>query len=93
MEGRTAGDVSEEELRRIMGLVIRKLRRDRDWTQPDLGQKAGYGRNSINNIEHGKPASLHALWHVARALDITLGTLIRSAENNGEPYLLPITDR
>ena len=34
--------------------IIRSLRKDRDWTQGELGEKLGVSRQAINAIETGK---------------------------------------
>jgi len=62
----------------IRGGKIRKLRRQRGWTQKQLAAKAGLSHAQVSNVERGdRGASVEALERIARALGIKAGDLLR----------------
>lgn len=57
--------LSVEEVRRIVGLRIRKKRREIDMTQKTLGQKIGCVTSHICDIEKGRKAiSCESLYNI-----------------------------
>lgn len=58
-----------------IALMIRKLRRERGWSQKMLASEAGVGRATVARIElGGRNITLNSLFQVAQALgaDVTL---------------------
>ena len=54
-----------------VGDVVRRLRKDRGWTQDELAQKAGgINKETINRIEAGSDVRLNTLLKVAEALGV-----------------------
>jgi transcriptional regulator with XRE-family HTH domain len=57
---------------------VRKLRRDRGWTQTYLAVHTGLGRPFISNLETGKKEPcLRSLEILALAFDLSLSRLMR----------------
>jgi transcriptional regulator with XRE-family HTH domain len=69
-----------------LGEKIRKLRKERDWTQAELGNRSGVGSNNVSSYELGtlKP-SRKTLERFANALGISLEELL--AEEPEQPVL------
>lgn len=64
-----------------MGRVIRRLRRERGWSQEVLSGLAGIGRTHLTMIENGsKNANLDTLWQIADALEVRMSEMIRMVE-------------
>lgn len=65
-----------------IGDRIRELRRSRNWSQQQLGEKARGKRKSainketINRIEHGCNTTTDTLRDIAEAFDVTVGDLL-----------------
>ena len=67
-----------------MGLKenIKKLRKMKRWSQTDLADKIGSHLSHINRLETGKyKPSLDVLLKLADALEVSLDTLVRGAED------------
>lgn len=62
--------MNSEEVR--FGDVIRKARKDRGWTQAELGEKSGVSRPTIARIEADSEVTTTTIAKVARALGLTL---------------------
>lgn len=62
------------EVRRIVPFQLRALRAEREWTQAELGDKAGMPQTVISRIENGDAASLNlkTLLKLATAFDVSL---------------------
>lgn len=64
-----------------LGMVIRKLRKDRAFTQEKLAELAGIGRSHLTEIENGlKDVRISTLCSIAKALDVRTSELMRIAE-------------
>ncbi|HEY1853000.1 MAG TPA: helix-turn-helix transcriptional regulator [Solirubrobacterales bacterium] len=61
--------------------AIRQLRRERNWSQEELGFRAGLDRSWIGHLESGR---LNPLWgtvrKIARAFEVELADLAALAE-------------
>lgn len=66
---------------RIMGQVIRSLRKKRRISQEVLSGFAGIARSHLAMIERGKNAQMETLWRIAEALDMPLSDILRMAED------------
>lgn len=59
------------------GVVLRRLRRERDFTQEDLGFRANIQRKHISYLELGqKEVSITTLYKLADALRLSPGRLV-----------------
>ena len=62
-----------------IGTIIQRARKQRDWTQSDLAERAGLRQGTISVIEKGdKPAKLDSILSVLAALDLELTIAPRS---------------
>lgn len=66
-----------------MSKTIKRLRRDRGWSQRDLALASGVSERTVQRIESGKPASLETQCALAAALGVD------SAEIFAEPAAAP----
>ena len=67
---------------RAMGLLIRKLRKERGLSQDVLSGLAGIGRSHLAMIETGnKNASVETLWNIAAAMDMSISELFAQYES------------
>lgn len=58
---------------RELGMVVRRARSDRGWTQSDLATRAEVGRPWLSELERGKPtAELGKVLSVIAALDLVV---------------------
>ena len=70
----------------MLGDRIRKLRRERDWTQRDLAEKVGVDYKNVSNYEVGRLVpSLKTLQRLADAFGVAVQEL--QNENSEEPVL------
>ena len=54
----------------LLGRAVRKRRRELDFSQEDLAERAGLHRNYISDIERGdRNPSLESIQKLAKALD------------------------
>lgn len=66
-------DTLERKLAKYSGNIIRTLRKERNWTQKDLGEKVGVSASAIANYEKGFRAPLqNTLFALADAFDISV---------------------
>lgn len=64
--------------RRVLGENIRKYRRNLDWSQEKLAEKAELHRNYVGDIERGEEnVSVDALMRIAAALKVRLSDLVQ----------------
>lgn len=65
---------------RIIGQTVRKLRKQKGWSQEYLGFKAELDRTYIGGLERGeRNATIGTLTTISKALNITLFHLIKEA--------------
>lgn len=55
---------------KAIGEYIRAIRLDRNWTQAELGERAGVHRTTVREMESGGRSSLLTLIQLLRALDL-----------------------
>jgi transcriptional regulator with XRE-family HTH domain len=69
------------EMTEAVGLAVRRIRRQRHWSQEQLAAEALLHRTYISDIERGvRNASLTSLVRIADALEVKLSRLIAIAE-------------
>jgi transcriptional regulator with XRE-family HTH domain len=62
-----------------LGGRIKRLRQKKQWTQTDMAVHLGMNRGHLSDIETGKrEAGIITLQVIARGLDTTMSTLLRS---------------
>ena len=59
------------------GNQIKKLRKQKGWTQDELGKRAGVNQRTISQIELNKGTSLATLTLLAEALGTNLADLLK----------------
>ena len=71
--------------RKAFGIVISRLRVQRDLTQEHMSKLAGIARSHLVALESGeKVARLDTVWRIAEALSIQPSDLIRNVELEGK---------
>jgi len=69
----------------VTGQIIRRLRRQRGWSQEVLSGLAGIARSHLSEIETGaKNPNVDTLWRIAEALGMKLSELIKRVEEGME---------
>ncbi|MBS1869440.1 MAG: helix-turn-helix transcriptional regulator [Actinobacteria bacterium] len=67
--------------RRALAKTIRRLRRDRELSQAELGERTGLARNHIGEIERvPRNLTLQTIVSLARAFDMHVSELLARAE-------------
>ncbi len=65
-------------LTKKLGARVRALRKERRWSQADLGDHLGMDRGHVSEIECGKRmVSLDTLQTLAEGFDITMSALLK----------------
>jgi transcriptional regulator with XRE-family HTH domain len=57
---------------RTFGAIIRDARRERGWSQTELGEKSGLSRPTIARVESERDVTTATLAKIAQALGLTL---------------------
>ena len=65
-----------EEFIRALASRIKRLRKERGWTQMQLVQEFGYHLSHWQNIESGRKMSLESMLRVANTFDLSLDELL-----------------
>ena len=69
----------------ILGNNIRNLRKERNWTQEQLAEKAEISVPYMTQIELGKKqASLETVENIAKALSVSIDELFRSSPSRSK---------
>jgi putative transcriptional regulator len=69
--------VTKEKLQTLIGQRIITLRTKKGWTQADLAREADKSPQAIEKLENGKVnPTLYSLVEIAKALDVSLATLV-----------------
>ncbi len=61
--------MTDDMIIKAIGEYIRSIRLERNWTQKQLGDRAGVHRTTIRDLELGKRSTLLTLLQVLRSLD------------------------
>jgi putative transcriptional regulator len=70
--------VKKTELSRKIGNRIVELRTKKGWSQSDLARACNKDRQAIEKLENGKVnPTLYSLHEIARALEVSLGELVK----------------
>ena len=74
----TSENIADGMTARRFGAVVKRLRRDRDLTQEQLGRRAGLGQAYISQLESGSRANPSAVIvkRLARALGVPVTALL-----------------
>jgi transcriptional regulator with XRE-family HTH domain len=73
--------IDMDELRQIIGVNVRALRKAQGWTQEQLGEQAEMSYKALGEIERGEVSpSLNSLLKIANALQIQISELFLSDE-------------
>ncbi len=68
------------DIRKQVGLNVKKIRRERGWSQEELAFESGLHRTYISGIERGaRNPTLLVIDQVAAALDVTPARLLEPA--------------
>lgn len=63
------------------GRVLRDVRKSRSLSQGELGEKSGYHRTYIGQLERGeKSPSLRTLFNLASTLDVNPSEIVKQTE-------------
>ncbi len=69
----------------MIGDKIRKYRRQKGWSQEQLGELVGFSQSKISKIENGDWDSLSDLKLLAKALGVPIEELVKDeTEDSGE---------
>ena len=69
--------MKKNDLNKKIGLRVIELRKKKNWSQSDLARACSKDRQAIEKLENGKVnPTLYTLFEIAKALDVTLNTLI-----------------
>ena len=76
MPSRPPASFEDIAIQRALGVRLKQLRQDRNWTQEDLVDRCGMDRSFLAEIESGKAnPTLRTLGRLARAFQIDLADL------------------
>ena len=71
---------------------VRKYRRQKGWSQEQLGEIVGFSQSKISKIENGDWDSLGDLRLIAKALEVPIEELVRD-EHSDEKQVLFVDDQ
>lgn len=66
----------------MIGERVRKYRRQKGWSQEQLGAMIGFSQAKISKIECGDGDSLSDLRMIARALEVPIEELVRDEHSD-----------
>ena len=67
------------DIRKQLGLNVQRIRRQRSWSQEELGFRSGLHRTYISGIERGaRNPTVLVLAKLAKALDVSAATLLET---------------
>jgi XRE family transcriptional regulator, regulator of sulfur utilization len=70
-----------EELQKLFGHNVRRLRLERKMTQEELAQKAGINRSYLGSVERGgRRTSMENIARLAKALGVSADVLFRGED-------------
>ena len=68
----------------MIGGRVRKYRREKGWSQEQLGAMIGFSQSKISKIERGDWDSLSDLRLIARALGVPIEKLVREEAESSD---------
>ncbi|MDF2923636.1 MAG: hypothetical protein K0R57_2550 [Paenibacillaceae bacterium] len=69
------------EITKLLGERIRKIRKEKDLSQEQLGERAGLSEKYIGQVERGeKNLTIESQYKIAHGLNLTLEELFRSLD-------------
>lgn len=72
----------------VIGPRLQELRKSKALTLVDLSTASGVSRSMLSEIERGNANPTYAtLWHITRALDIDLNSLLMGASDHNDPSI------
>lgn len=78
------------DMRKVVGLNVLRLRRERGISQEELSFRSGFGRAYLSGLETGKRnPTIGSLWEIASALDATPIDLLQEAESTDPSVMEP----
>ncbi|MGD8373808.1 MAG: helix-turn-helix transcriptional regulator [Candidatus Woesebacteria bacterium] len=73
LDDRHSKDAEKKEFAKLIGQRLHKIRIERNISQEQLSEKAGYYRTFIGHIENStRSPSMHTIWRIANALGIKI---------------------
>ncbi len=66
----------------LTGKRVRKYRRQKGWSQEQLGTMIGFSQSKISKIENGDWDSLSDLRLIAKVLEVSIEELVREDEQD-----------
>lgn len=83
--------MDKEKLAIVIGSKIKEQRKLKGWTQLELGEKVGLGKNAISNYEKGfRSPKKNTMFDLAKAFDISIDDLFPPIQTN--IVSLPLTN-
>lgn len=76
----------------MIGERVRKYRRQKGWSQEQLGAMVGFSQSKISKIENGNCDSLSDLRLIAKALEVPIEELVGD-EHGDEKQVSLVDDR
>ena len=71
-----------ELLRQAFGVVLRKMRKQRAWSQEELAHRAGIAMRYVSLLEtNNRQPTLSTLHVIAQAFDLSVSELMQAVEN------------
>ena len=78
------------DMRKVVGLNVLRLRRERGISQEELSFRSGFGRAYLSGLETGKRnPTIVSLWEIASALDAEPVELLREPAPDDAPAASP----
>ena len=75
---------TSSEVRQLIGERVRKYRRQKGWSQEQLGEVLHFSQSKISKIERGNWDSLSDLRLIARALEVPIEDLVREEAESSD---------
>lgn len=77
--------MAEEELAKRFGDLVRRLRRERGFSQEEFSFRVGLHQTYVSSIERGeRNVTIQTAQRIARALDTSLAGMFEELERKGE---------
>lgn len=71
-----------EDVRRLVGHSVRRLRNAADLSQAALAERMGVDRAYVSGLELGqRNPTVVTLWHIAKALDVEIGEFFQEEKS------------